>query len=389
MADEDPKVANYGGIRDPGGSSSASSSCSSSSNKAAMIELDRSSVATSGLGESILSGDDSSSGRASQELLQQLSSTASSPISSKLKHPVSPDQKLFRGGERASQQPPTDNNNALPPGGGGGNNSKSWLLRLFESKLFDSSMAMAYMFNSKEPGVLGYIGNKLFTYSDAELDFYLPQMVNMYIMYHEVAEVLHPYLIHRCRRSVDFSLQCAWLLEAYGSDANVPSKKKSHGTKLKNLILSGELLPKEVSKEQNSKFTALNKTSSGSGGYYYQHQGGGVGGPGNFGGSMNSNSSRMKVMNPNVETLSGKKTHMRSSSDVTGLLSPNLKAYSGPAVNLYYSSILPKPRLTLGDLTSGRAFDNGCSCFESCKAAVNDLRGKKTHCKSVISCLLL
>ena len=79
----------------------------------------------------------------------------------------------------------------------GGNNNKSWLLRLFESKLFDSSMAMAYMFNSKEPGVLGFLGNKLFSYPDTELDFYLPQMVNMYVMYHEVAEVLHPYLIHR------------------------------------------------------------------------------------------------------------------------------------------------------------------------------------------------
>ena len=86
---------------------------------------------------------------------------------------------------------------ALSPTSAGNNNNKSWLLRLFESKLFDSSMAMAYMFNSKEPGVLGYIGNKLFTYPDAELDFYLPQMVNMYVMYHEVAEVLHPYLIHR------------------------------------------------------------------------------------------------------------------------------------------------------------------------------------------------
>ena len=30
--------------------------------------------------------------------------------------------------------------------------NKSWLLRLFESKLFDSSMAISYMFNSKEPG---------------------------------------------------------------------------------------------------------------------------------------------------------------------------------------------------------------------------------------------
>ena len=31
--------------------------------------------------------------------------------------------------------------------------SKSWLLRLFESKMFDSHLAISYMFNSKEPGL--------------------------------------------------------------------------------------------------------------------------------------------------------------------------------------------------------------------------------------------
>ena len=35
---------------------------------------------------------------------------------------------------------------------------KSWLLRLFESKLFDMSIAVNYLFNSKEPGVQTYIG---------------------------------------------------------------------------------------------------------------------------------------------------------------------------------------------------------------------------------------
>ena len=40
-----------------------------------------------------------------------------------------------------------------------------------------------------------------------------------------------------------------------------------------------------------------------------------------------------------------------------------------------------KPKLSLGDLTSGKAFENGCTCFESCKAAVNDLCGRKTYCK--------
>ena len=38
----------------------------------------------------------------------------------------------------------------------------SWLLRLFESKLFDMPIAISYLFNSKECGVLAYLGNKLF-----------------------------------------------------------------------------------------------------------------------------------------------------------------------------------------------------------------------------------
>ena len=211
-------------------------------------------------------------------------------------------------------------------------------------------MAMAYMFNSKEPGVLGYIGNKLFGYPDTEMDFYLPQMVNMYIMYREVAEVLHPYLVHRCRQSVDFSLQCCWLLDAYSADANVPSKKKSHSAKLKSLIQSGELVPKEVQTTSGHKPNPMNKT------------------------------------------------HMRSRSDATGLLSPaNLPKNSNSLLltamgrggggslhpnNRPMPQYPPRPISTLGDLTSGRAFDNGCSCFESRAVAVDDLKGrsKKSHC---------
>lgn len=37
--------------------------------------------------------------------------------------------------------------------------SKSFLLRLIESKLFDMPLAIIYLFNSKEPGVQRYIGN--------------------------------------------------------------------------------------------------------------------------------------------------------------------------------------------------------------------------------------
>lgn len=42
-------------------------------------------------------------------------------------------------------------------------NKQSWLLRLFESKMFDMSIAITYLFNSKEPGVQSYLG-KLITF---------------------------------------------------------------------------------------------------------------------------------------------------------------------------------------------------------------------------------
>lgn len=74
---------------------------------------------------------------------------------------------------------------------------QSWLLRLFESKLFDMSIAITYLFNSKEPGVQCYLGNRMFSFDNKDVDRYLPQLINMYINMHDVAEVIHPYLVHR------------------------------------------------------------------------------------------------------------------------------------------------------------------------------------------------
>lgn len=73
---------------------------------------------------------------------------------------------------------------------------QSWLLRLFESKLFDVSMAISYLYKSKEPGVHAYIGNRLFTFPDADVDFYLPQLLSMYVhMDTEVGDAIRPYLV--------------------------------------------------------------------------------------------------------------------------------------------------------------------------------------------------
>ncbi|XP_015606291.1 phosphatidylinositol 4-kinase beta isoform X2 [Cephus cinctus] len=217
--------------------------------------------------------------------------------------------------------------------------SEGCLLRLFESQIFDMSMAISYLFNSKEPGVQSYLGNKMFSFPDNEVDFYLPQLVLMYIQLHDVTEVLYPYLVHRCRQSADFSLKCAWLLDAYSSDAHLPSKKKSHGTKLKNLILSDELRPKANEAMRKQRVTGLHVPTP------------------------------PPLPSTQIATSPNKKTHQRSQSDATGLFQTLRRSHSG---------LISK--VSLGDLSSGRAFDNGCTCFDSCQGVVNDLRGQKTDC---------
>ncbi|KAL0832956.1 hypothetical protein ABMA28_001091 [Loxostege sticticalis] len=161
--------------------------------------------------------------------------------------------------------------------------NKDFLLRLFESKLFDMSMAISYLFNSKEPGVQTYLANKLFSFPYEDVDFYLPQLATMYIEMGDVADVLRPYLVHRCKQSAEFSLRLAWLLTAFGGDV-----KRSKAMKLRDSILAEEIRP------------------------------------------------------------AARRGHHRSHSDASAL---RLATPSGRH---------------LGDLASGRAFDNGCLCGEQC-----------------------
>ncbi|KAK2720897.1 hypothetical protein QYM36_004696 [Artemia franciscana] len=220
---------------------------------------------------------------------------------------------------------------------GGGGSKPSSLLRLFECTYFDGPMAMNYLFKSKEAGVLSYIGNKLFTFPPDEMDFYLHQIIVMYIHMPEVAEVIHPYLVLRCRQSVEFSLQCAWLLDAYSPDSVMPSKKKPRGTKLMNMILSDEIRPKgSVPKEKVIKVNPM-------------------------------------FLNHTDVDESGilKRTHKRSTSDVTGALKKSHKR----------NASVGSTKSCVGDLSTGKAFDNGCSCSDSSVGVLTELVGREMSCK--------
>ncbi|XP_043196232.1 phosphatidylinositol 4-kinase beta-like isoform X1 [Amphibalanus amphitrite] len=233
---------------------------------------------------------------------------------------------------------------------------KSWLLRLFESKLFDMSIAVNYLFNSKEPGVQTYIVNRMFSFSEEDTDFFLPQLVNMYIQMPDVAEVLHPYLVHRCRKSVNFSLHTARLLDAYSSDANLSNKKKPLGTRLRNLILSDELRPKGA--------TAAERRLA------------------------------VPTTRPGEQTLSPlRRTHQRSRSDATASYSKGHQRTGStgdlvptPSTRQRASPSAERPsgrgsmRCYLGDIGSGRAFDSGCSCYDTAQGKCNDLLGRRVEC---------
>lgn len=200
---------------------------------------------------------------------------------------------------------------------------QSGLLRFFESPVFNIHFAVHYLFYSKEPGVLSFIGNKIFSFPNSDVDLYIPQLILMYIQIDELADVLDPYLVYRCRQSADFSLKCSWLLEAYNFNME---GYVSATQKFKHLALMKELYPKRERRTRVNELQALSPISP------------------------------------------FKKTHHRSQSDATGMLY-NFKKPAAPPV-----------KLCLGDLSTGRAFDNGCLCFETQRGAVNDLLGQQTVC---------
>lgn len=112
------------------------------------------------------------------------------------------------------------------------------------------------------------------------------------------------------------------------------TRKKSLGIKLKNLILSEELRP---------KLPSLTIPI------------------------LNFHRPNLHSTNQNISTF--KKTHHRSYSDAT----------TGGCST---SATLLNTTRTLGDLSSGHAFDNGCICLETYAAISKDLaRGQKLSCR--------
>uniref|UniRef100_A0AC34FJK9 PI3K/PI4K catalytic domain-containing protein n=1 Tax=Panagrolaimus sp. ES5 TaxID=591445 RepID=A0AC34FJK9_9BILA len=99
---------------------------------------------------------------------------------------------------------------------------QSLLLRLFESPHFDINLAMKYLFISKEPGILSYLGN--------------------------------------CSKNVLFALECFWLLEAYDIELFRKQSNKVHGYHLRQKIVQDYL--SECSSRPNSRSSFHTRSKS-------------------------------------------------------------------------------------------------------------------------------
>lgn len=62
---------------------------------------------------------------------------------------------------------------------GGRKGGHNGLLRFFESPVFNIHFAVHYLFYSKEPGVLSFIGNKIFSFTDSEVSFFFSIFCNI------------------------------------------------------------------------------------------------------------------------------------------------------------------------------------------------------------------
>lgn len=91
------------------------------------------------------------------------------------------------------------------------------LLRLFQSEYFDAQLHMHYLFNMDNVGVHDYLVNELYKMADDDIDFYLPQLVQLALLRFQKSS-LHRFLLDKASQSMHFALKIHWLLQSIVED---------------------------------------------------------------------------------------------------------------------------------------------------------------------------
>ncbi|GLD69068.1 phosphatidylinositol 4-kinase beta-like protein [Lates japonicus] len=147
----------------------------------------------------------------------------------------------------------------------------------------------------------------------------------------EVGDAIRPYLIHRCRGSITFSLLSAWLLGAYSSDMHISTQRHSRGTKLRKLILSNELKPSDAPRPASVSESPVSSPSQHR--CHRRHNSSNT--EASTSTSPSSPSTTPSPDSPEVFISPSRRTHQRSKSDAT-------MASSGPGTGLRRTGSNPK-----------------------------------------------
>ncbi|EGT54886.1 hypothetical protein CAEBREN_06497 [Caenorhabditis brenneri] len=111
---------------------------------------------------------------------------------------------------------------------------QSWTMRLLSSDSFNASMAVEYLNSILDKPSLTFLGKRLFDLPEKDLDFYLPQLIYLYVTKIDVASVTHAYIEERHKNNGQFTVLCIWLLNCF--IRNIPNKYDNHALMLRSLL---------------------------------------------------------------------------------------------------------------------------------------------------------
>ncbi|CAB3410122.1 unnamed protein product [Caenorhabditis bovis] len=130
----------------------------------------------------------------------------------------------------------------------------SWTMRLIASDSFNAPMAIEYLHILHDKASLSKLGKRLFYLPANEVDFFLPQLMYMYVNKIDAASVSHAYIESRNQDNPQFSILCSWLLDCY-IPAVLPGKLPNHAMMLRGMMRNDsalyEIKPLEASENIN------------------------------------------------------------------------------------------------------------------------------------------
>eukprot|EP01132_Coremiostelium_polycephalum_P004860 gene4860-6057_t len=111
----------------------------------------------------------------------------------------------------------------LPPQFSRGKENLDSLVKLYNSKEFDSWMAVCHLFLYRDSnGVIDYLCNKLYSLEDKDIDFFITQicilLINQPHDQKSSFSSLARFVLDRCAKSMRFAIKACWIFQAFEED---------------------------------------------------------------------------------------------------------------------------------------------------------------------------